>query len=261
MATGNRGCNTGFVVTGDGVLAHDTPMLPDAAKKWAAEIAKHGAPRYVIIGEAHGDHIGGGCYMSGTFISHEGAREVILKTTIEEYKNMIARLAPGFTPDEGFYYRAPDITFTDRLTIYLGKHTFKLLALPGHSPSQVTTYVPEEGVIFTSDNVVTAMPFFRQALPDEWIKSLQYMQELDFDKLIPGHGDVKDKSFIPQMIKNIRTWLGAVSEAIEKGMTLEEAQVKVTMEKEFPTLVKNLPMPGLVKANVGCLYEYLKNKK
>jgi cyclase len=260
VETGNRGCNTGFVVTSDGVVAHDTPMLPDVAKKWAAEIAKHGALRYVVNGEAHGDHISGACYLGGVMIAHEGAREAILKTTVEEYKNMIARLAPGFTPGKDFYYRAPDITFTDRLTIYLGKHTFKLLALPGHSPWQVTTYVPEERVIFTSDNVVTALPFFRQALPDEWIESLKLLQTLDFDKIVCGHGEVQPKSYLPRMIQNIQTWVSPVAEALRKGMTLEEAQKSITYEKEFPELIRNTPMPGVVPMNVAGIYQYLKNK-
>jgi cyclase len=260
VETGNRGCNTGFVVTSDGVVAVDTPMVPDAAKKWAAEIAKHGTLRYVINGEAHGDHISGNCYLGGILIAHEGAREEILKSDIDSYLQMMRRLALDFTPGKDFRYRAPDITLSDRLTIYLGKHTFKLMALPGHSPYQVCVYVPEERVLFTSDNVVSAMPFFRQALPDEWIKSLQYLQTLDFAKIVCGHGEVQDKSYLPQMIKNIRTWVGAVSDAIKKGMTLEEAQKNVTMVKEFPDLVKNLAMPGVVPMNVAGIYNYLKNK-
>ncbi len=104
------------------------------------------------------------------------------------------------------------------------------------------------------------MPFFRQALPDEWIKSLTYLQTLDFDKVVCGHGEVQDKSYIPQMIKNIQTWIGAVADAIKKGMTLEEAQKNVTMVKEFPNLVKNLAMPGVIPMNVAGIYAYLKNE-
>ncbi|MGD0795588.1 MAG: MBL fold metallo-hydrolase [Dehalococcoidales bacterium] len=260
VETGNRGCNTSFVVTADGVVAIDTPMVPEAAKKWAAEIAKHGPLRYVINGEAHGDHISGNCYLGGILIAHEGTREAILNSDLTSYKQMLERLAPGIPLDKDFRYRAPDITLTDRLTIYLGKHTFRLMALPGHSPYQVTVYVPEERVVFTSDNVVTVMPFFRQALPDEWIKSLKYLQQLDFDKVVCGHGEVQDKAYLPQMIKNIQTWTGAVADAIKKGMTLEEAQKNVTMIKEFPDLARNQQMPGVIPMNVAALYGYLKNK-
>jgi cyclase len=262
VQTGNRGCNTGFVVTSEGVVAIDTPMAPADARNWAKEIAKHGPLRYVINGEAHPDHIAGNCYLGGTLVAHEGARDAILSTDVNSIKQMLGAMAPGSPPfDKDFKLRPPDVTLSERLTIYLGKHSFHLMALPGHSPYQVTVYVPEERVVFTSDNVVTSMPFFRQALPDEWIKSLQRIQQMDVDKVIPGHGEVQDKSYIAQMIKNIQTWIGVVAEAIKKGMTLEEAQKNVTMVKEFPDLTKNLPMPGLIPMNVARLYEYLKNKK
>ena len=262
VETGNRGCNTSFVVTSDGVVAVDTPITLAIAKKWLAEIAKHGTLRYVINGEAHPDHIAGNCYMGGTLIAHEGAREEILKTDLNTIKQMQARMSPGSSDDDSLKLRPPDITLSERLTLYLGKHTFKLMALPGHSPNQVSVYVPEERVIFTSDNVVTqGTPFFHQALPDEWIKSLQYIEKLDFDKVIPGHGEVKDKSYIQQMIKIIHTWTDPVIGMVKKGMTLEEAQKQMTAIKEFADLARNSPIAGVVAMNVAGIYAYYKNKK
>jgi cyclase len=228
VETGFRGCNTSFVVTGEGVVMIDTPMVPADAKKWAAEIAKYGPVRYVI-------------------------------NDLNAFKQMLQGMAPGSAPlEKDFKFRAPEITLSERLTLYLGKHSFHLIAMPGHSPYQVTVYVPEERVVFTSDNVVTGIPFFRQAVPDEWIKSLQRLQQLDVDKVVTGHGEVQSKSYLPQMIKNIQTWLGAVAGAIEKGMTLAEAQEKVTMAKEFPNLPRDERTAGLIGMNVARLYEYLK---
>jgi len=257
-----NGCNTGFVVTSEGVFAHDTPMLPEAAKNWAAEIAKHGTLRYVVNGEYHPDHILGNCYLGGTLIAHEGTREEILKKGLNDYKDMVSKHMPGSRPDKDFYYRAPDITLNNRLTIYLGKHTFKLMALPGHTACQVCTFVPEEGVVFTSDTVGTSLPVMDESLPDEWIESLKFLQTLDFDKIVCGHGEVQEKSYISHMIKHIRTWLDVVADAIKKGMTLEEAQKNITMEKEFPDLIKDTAhKPDIIPTNVARIYIYLKNKK
>jgi cyclase len=262
--TGARGCNTSFVVTSDGVVAIDTPITPAIARKWLAEIAKHGTLRYVINGEAHPDHIAGNCYMGGTLIAHEGARDAILKTDPNTIKQMQQRMAPGgSSPDSAdFRLRAPDITFSERLTIYLGKHTFHLFALPGHSANQVYVFVPEEKVIFTSDNVVTTgMPFFFESLPDEWIKGLQFVEKLDFDKLVPGHGEVAEKSYIKQMIKTIDTWIDPVKDAIKKGMALEETQKKIASMQEFAGIIKNMTMPGMFNNSVAGIYKYYKNKK
>jgi len=59
VETGFRGCNVGFVVTKEGVVVIDTPMVPREAIKWREEIARHGPIRYVINTEPHGDHFTG----------------------------------------------------------------------------------------------------------------------------------------------------------------------------------------------------------
>jgi cyclase len=261
VETGFRGCNTSFVVTTGGVVVIDTPMVPADAKKWAAEAAKHGPVRYVINGEPHPDHVFGNCYFGGTVVAHEGTREVILSTTLDSFTQMLKGMAPDSPPpDKDFRFCPPEITLTEGLTLYLGKHTFHLMALPGHSPYQVTVYVPEERVVFTSDNVVTGTPFFFQALPDEWLKTLDRLQEMDVDKVVPGHGEVQDKSYLPQMKTNIQTWIGTVADAVEKGMTLGEAQEKLTFEKESPQLPRDERTANIIRSNVARLYEYVKNK-
>jgi cyclase len=258
---GTRGCNTSFVVTRNGVVAIDTPISAADAREWLTEINKHGPLRYVINGEGHPDHIAGNCYMGGILIAHEGAREAILKTDINALRQMQMRMVPGLAAgDADLKLRPPDITLSDRLTIYLGNHTFRLMALPGHSPYQVSVYVPEEKVIFTSDNVVTSMPFFREALAYEWLESLEFIDKLDFTKVVCGHGEVQDKSYVRQMIKNIRIWIDAVSDAIDKGMTLEETQQKIAAVREFADYAKKSTIPGMMNTSIAGLYTYLKNK-
>ena len=262
VETGNEGCNTGFVVTSEGVFAHDAPMMTEQAKAWAAEIAKHGTPRYVVSGEPHIDHLSGMCYLGGTLIGHEGTREKILKMSINEYKAKMAKFHPDTPIDKDIHYRAPDITIKGSITIYLGKHTFKLLVTPGHTPWNVCTFVPEEKVIFTSDTVTGDVSVLDDAMPGEWIENLKFIQTLDVDKIVCGHGEVMDKSYIPEFIKGIQTWVDVVGDAIKKGMTLEEAQKNITMEKEFPDILKKCPWkPDIVSVNVAKVYAYLKNKK
>lgn len=252
-------CNTSFVVTREGVVVIDTPMVPANAKKWAKEATKYGPIRYVINTEPHGDHISGNCYMGGTLIAHEGTREAILAAKVDDIKGMLQMMAPDSLPlDKDFRYRPPDITLSQRLTLYLGNHTFHLTNMPGHSPHQVAVYVPEEKVVFTSDNVVVGMPFFRQALPKEWLKTLKEYQKLDVDKVVPGHGNVCDKSYFKQMYKIVKACMDAVETAIAKGMSLQEAQKKVTLAEVFPDMPRDERTAGIIRMNVERLYEVLK---
>jgi cyclase len=261
VETGFAGCNTSFVVTDEGVVVIDTPTIPADARQWAAEAAKHGPIRYVINGEPHPDHVYGNCYFGGTVVAHEGTRKVILETTMEAYLQILKGMAPDSPPPgDDFKFAPPEITLTEGLTIHLGRHTFRLMALPGHSPCQVSVYVPEERVVFTSDNVVTGTPFFFQAVLDGWLNTLDRLQELDIDKVVPGHGEVQEKNYLAQMKKNIRTWISTVDDAVKKGMTLEEAQEKLTLEKEFPNLSGDARTANIIRTNIARVYEYLKNK-
>jgi cyclase len=255
-------CNTSIVVTKDGVVVIDTPMIPANAKKIAAEIEKFGPVRYVINTEPHGDHTSGNCYFGGILIAHEGTRQAILASKVDDFKGMLKMISPESLPvPDDFRYRPPDITLSERLTLYLGDHTFKLINLPGHSPYQVAVYVPEERLVFTSDNVVTDdIPYFHQSLPERWLKSLKEYEKLDVVTVVPGHGRVTDKSAFPRMSKIIRDCLETVKVAIDKGMSLAEAQEKVTFAEIFSHLPEDERKKMVIRMNVGRLYEYLKSK-
>jgi cyclase len=66
-----RSCNTGFVITKEGIVLIETPMVPSEAKKWNEEISRYGELRYVINTEPHYDHAFGNCWFGGTVVGHE----------------------------------------------------------------------------------------------------------------------------------------------------------------------------------------------
>lgn len=259
--TGFQGCNPGFVVTSEGVVMIDTPQMPADAINWRDEIAKHGAVRYIMITEPHGDHFSGTHFFEGTIIAHEGTREAILASSVEQLKERLQQTSPESLPLlDGFSYRPPTVTLNDRATIYVGNHTFRLMNHPGHTPYQMAVYIPEEKVVFTSDNIFYKVhPFLHQAVPYEWLDSLDRLQELGAEFLVPGHGEVCRASYIPEMKVMIQAWIDAVSEAINKGMSLEEAQDKVSLLDRFPMDPSMEAMgPMLQRMNVARLYEVLK---
>ena len=256
-----RGCNVGFVVTEEGVVMIDTPMLPQDAVKWRGEIARHGPVRYLINTEPHGDHFTGNYFFEGTVVAHEGTREAIMAASAEQLKEYLKQIDPESValPDR-FSYRPPSITLSQRLTIYLGSHTFQLINLPGHTPFQLAVYIPEEKVVFTSDNVFgKVQAWLHQALPYEWLNSLKQIQEMEADVLIPGHGRICSRDYIPEMSKFIESWIDVVKAAIDKGMSLEEAQDKISLLDRYPMEAGSEARAELVQhMNVARLYEVLK---
>jgi glyoxylase-like metal-dependent hydrolase (beta-lactamase superfamily II) len=114
--------------------------------------------------------------------------------------------------------------FDDELTLRLGEHTFHCLNVPGHTAEQTAVHVPEEGVVFTGDNVFGHVKtFIQEGDPWEWLAALERIDVLDFDVLIPGHGEPCGHSGLGEQADVIRRWIEAVTELIEKGLDEAEA--------------------------------------
>lgn len=256
VETGFPGSNCGFVVTEEGIVMIESPMIPEYALKWREEITRYGKVKYLINTEPHGDHFAGNYYFEGTVVAHEGTRETMLKESIDRFKNMLPPGSPP--PDKGFYFRPPTITFSQQLTLYAGKHTFRLINMPGHTPYQIAVFIPEERVVFTSDNVVGNMPFMMQSMPYEWLASLKRLETLEFDHLVPGHGNTGNKSYLPQMTATVQLWIDAVKQAISEGMSVEQAQDVIIQMKGIKLEPDDPRMVEVQRSGIAHLYEVLK---
>ncbi len=258
---GVRGANVGCIATQEGVVMVESPMFPEDALKLRDEIAKIGQVRYLINTEPHHDHTTGNYYFPGIVVGHEGTRKQVLATSIDQIKEMLQAAAPNSLPlDKDFHFRPPTITFSQSLTLYLGKHTFKLINLPGHTPGETAVFIPEEKVVFTGDNVVSGtMPFLHEAVPYAWLDSLKQLQQLDVDYIVPGHGNVCGKSYLSEMFATVQAWIEAVKEALAKGQTLEEAQKSIKMYERFPGDKQR--MVWAQNMSLTHLYNVLKDQK
>ena len=111
--------------------------------------------------------------------------------------------------------------------------------------------------MFTSDNINLNMPIFVNAVPREWVKSLDRLNELDVDHVIPGHGEVTDKSAFPVMKAKVQLWIDVVGAAIKAGLSAEDTRKKVAEAREFADLPKEGPMAGFFNMNVDAVYRGL----
>jgi glyoxylase-like metal-dependent hydrolase (beta-lactamase superfamily II) len=139
--------------------------------------------------------------------------------------------------------RKPDIVYSDRMTLKLGGKTIDLI-FPGknHANDGTAVLFRDERVLFTVDfpqdvltqNSMRALPsacgpFDGHPLED-WIRSYRKLEEQDFDVLSGGHGW---KTFTKQDIVEGREYFEylrrEVSDAMAKGMSLEEIRKNVTL--------------------------------
>jgi cyclase len=134
--------------------------------------------------------------------------------------------------------------------------------LPGHTASETAVYIPEERVVFTGDNIFyKTQTFMQAALPEEWLKSLEKIGELDVDWIVPGHGQVCNKDYLPEQAAFIQDWLGAIKDAISKGVTKEEAYQTISFIDRYPMDTGLEAMGEMVQhMNIDRLYELYQGK-
>ena len=258
-----RGCNPGFVVTDEGIVMVDTPQAPTAALEWRKLMESKGETRYLINTEDHRDHVTGNFFFSATGIAHQKAREAIAALQINPILDRIKTIDPeGYPLMNGYYIKKPSITFSERLTLNFGKLTFEVIHLPGHTAGQSAVYIPEERVVFTGDNVFhKVQTYLHEAYPEDWLKSLKKIGELDVDIIIPGHGEICDKSYLKEQATFIEEWMEAVRRAIQQGLSKKEAQEKISFLDRYPMDVGLAPMgPEVMRMNVDRLYDLLSKR-
>jgi cyclase len=267
-----RGCTPGYVVTSGGVVVIDTPQLPTHAVKMREEAEKYGPIRFLINTEHHLDHIFGNYYFrgKGVVIAHEEVYQnfMTVKTGINPYDYAREAVptddpqgASIFPPEEEYFKdpNKPALTIRGDGALRLGGHTFQLLCTPGHSRGQIAVYIPEEKVIFTGDTIFhNCQTWLQEADPEEWLKSLARIQGLDVHSIVPGHGPICTKDYIPVQSAFIREWVTAVAVGISKGWSKEECIRKISFLDRYPVDIGQAFMgPRIQEMNVSNLYDYL----
>ncbi len=207
-----------MLVTPKGVIVTD-PVNAEMAAWLKAEIAtRFKQPvKYVIYSHDHRDHIAGGEVFADTaiFVGHDKAKAAI-----------IGEKRP--TP-------APDITFSDTMTVELGGKRVELTYVGrGHSDNSIVMRFPDERALYAVDIVtVNRLPY--KTLTDsywpDWIDSLKKVETLDFDILMPGHGKVGKKADVAVHRGYLQDLYDGVVAGVRAGKSLDELKASLTLEK------------------------------
>jgi len=259
------GCNPGFVVTSDGVAMVDTPQQPIDAVRWRERLLEHGPIRSLVNTEPHSDHIRGNAYFPGVeVIGQVGLRDRYAEAIPQMTGPELLETLKQVDPDSVWLFNHPDYPpnpptriFTDELTVQLGEHTIRYLHTPGHTAPQTAVFFPDEGVVFTGDNVFHRVKtFIQEADPWEWLAALETIRALDAAVIVPGHGKPCDNSYLATQAQVIQDWTGAVEDFVRRGMTEAEALAQPAPAVDpFPIGQRLFPAVERVNGlNVGNLY-------
>lgn len=269
-----RGCNPSIVFTKEGSVFIDTAQWISTLLEMRKFALERGPIRYLINTEAHIDHIFGNHWFAGEAITigHEKLADDLWKVpgTLDAYDYSVdvlqrqdADMLPQMPSREDYIMmKRPDITFTDHMSLQLGDTHFELYHTPGHSPCQTTVYVPEERVAILGDTLfVDCQTWLHSADIAALLKSLDFIETLDVDYLIPGHGPVTTKDYVKKQRSFVYEWLGAVAEGISKGWSMDECVANISFADRCPMDIGQPEMMEYVqRTNTEKCYQYLTNQ-
>jgi len=270
-ATTWRGCNPGFIVTAEGVVSVDSPQLPSHAVIMRNEMLARGPLRYRVNTEHHIDHIFGNHFfadLGAPLIGHESLAAEFWKPIRgrDPYDYMLEvveaqdRAGVAIMPTrEQVKIDPPEITFSERMSIKLGNHVFKIIHTPGHTNAQLAVYIPKERVVFVGDTVFAECQTWLQvANPEIWLRSLQVLNQLDVEYIVPGHGPVVDKSYFAKQSAFIQEWIAAVAAGMAKGWNKKECVARISFLDRYPVDIgQEKSGPMIQQLNVERLYDFL----
>ena len=149
------------------------------------------------------------------FSKKEGAKFVGHKNVIKELGDHPSSITP-----------LPDITFEDKYTLKLGNRVLELSYFgSNHGKSLIVMQIPKEKILFIVDIVTPRRVAFRTMpdfWPDEWIRSLKEIEQMDFDYVISGHGPENQPAIDPaSVVAEQRVYLEDLMTAVKKQWILE----------------------------------------
>ena len=221
------GANAGVVVNEADVLLVDSHISPAAANALIEDLRSitDNPVRYAANTHWHFDHAHGNQVYPPEveIISHEATRAVIaaggsnsgrsyeffvgaipariaqLEATLDTLSDEAARADLEATLEAQRTYYAqlqevvptpPNTTLSERLTLYRGGREIQFHFFGrAHTEGDVIVYLPDDRVIITGDMLTAGLPYMGDGYVNEWIDTLERVKALDFDWIIPGHGE------------------------------------------------------------------------
>jgi glyoxylase-like metal-dependent hydrolase (beta-lactamase superfamily II) len=127
----------------------------------------------------------------------------------------------------------PNVTLTTEMTLFRGDREIQIRYLGrGHTAGDVVVYLPREKAVITGDLLTASTSNMSDSYPAEWASTLEELKKLDFDTVIPGHGEAfTDKAKIDYFAAYLRDVWTTVSALKKQGVPAEEAAKRADLSK------------------------------
>ena len=187
--------NTGIIIGDDAVLVLDTQATPVMAQDVIRRIREvtDKPIQYLLLTHYHAVRVlGASAYGAQHIIASQDTRDLIVERGEQDKASEIGRFPRLFQAVEsvppGMTW--PTITFSGRMSIWLGKLEVQLIQLGrGHTRGDTVAWLPEQKILFSGDLVESgATPYAGDAYFSDWPRTLDNIAAMQPRALVPGRG-------------------------------------------------------------------------
>jgi glyoxylase-like metal-dependent hydrolase (beta-lactamase superfamily II) len=187
--------NTGIVIGDDAVLVADTQATPAMAADVIRRIREvtDKPIQYVVLTHYHAVRVlGASAYQPQQILASQDTYDLIVERGEQDKASEIGRFPRLFrnveTVPPGLTW--PTMTFTGKMTLWLGKLEVQLLQLGrGHTKGDTVVWLPQERTLLSGDLVeFDATPYAGDAYFQDWPNTLKNLAALQPLALVPGRG-------------------------------------------------------------------------
>ena len=268
-----RGVTVGCIVTDEGVICIDSPMLPADARDWRAQIARLSPKpvRFVVLTDANRDRILGVQYLGGTVVAHEVAWEK-MKSFGDAFRQQAADSLAPCSADAAAEVAAnwritlPQITFTNKLVLFHGDVPVVIQHVGGATPGSVWVHLPKQNTLFMGDLATPNVhPLAAEADLATWLDVLHQVRDKNFPAklIIPGRGSPCNKAALEPTAGYLRTMRARVQAHIRSRKPRADMTPLVSeFLDRYSVADDDLDcIQRRIRAGLDHIYDTLKSKK
>ena len=218
--------NTGVIIGDDAVLVADTQATPAMAADVIRRIREvtDKPIKYVVLTHYHAVRVlGASAFQPEQILASQDTYDLIVERGEFDKASEIGRFPRLFrnveTVPDGLTW--PTMTFTGKMTLWLGKVEVQLLQLGrGHTKGDTVVWLPQERALLSGDLVeFGATPYAGDAYFKDWPKTLDNLAALKPAALVPGRGAaLTTPESVARGLAETRDFISDVYASVEKGV-------------------------------------------
>ena len=218
--------NTGVIIGDDAVMVLDTQATPVMAGDVIRRIREvtDKPIQYVVLTHYHAVRVlGASAYGAQHILASQDTYDLIVERGEQDKASEIGRFPRLFagveTVPPGMTW--PTMTFTGKMTLWLGKLEVQLLQLGrGHTKGDTVVWLPQERALLSGDLVeFGATPYAGDAYFKDWPQTLDNLAALGPKVLVPGRGAaLTTPEEVSKGLSETRDFIADVRASVEQGV-------------------------------------------